>query len=191
MFDEKYDISLLYILNYDKKNRKILLDFINFLPFNVFQEIVGMIKRYKENNRVNLSKEIVVSGIVYYFFIDLTDGGLYISSFSKINVMDNDIFVLKLYPCYQKTDIKNFLLGNFMYQKNRDDCGIDADKVQYVINENIFGKHLLMYRQFAFFDCSCKRVNDDLMYDFSYYALRSDSKSKKNGFGRRRRILDV
>lgn len=172
MFADNYDESLLLILNYDSKNREVLLSFLSSLPFKVHKEIVKMVEQYNQNNKLNLCQEIIMNGVVYYFWIDLADGSLNISSYLKKDRSKNDIFIIKLCP-YNKNNIANCSLGSFIYQKKICNQSFNCDKVQYTLKKMFYGMTVQMTREYALFSCSYKKISDNSMYDFEDYGLKT------------------
>lgn len=167
VIDSSHYKSLWVILNSDKRNKKVILDFINTIPLVVYKEIKKSLDDCKNNNESDLYSEKVINGIVYYFKIDSSDGSICFAKFSKKKIEDNDIFMMKLYPYSDNFD-KEISLGSLIYQmKDKENIHVwDCDEIQYKLVKNLVGIFLVKFSNYAvFFQKKIKKIDIELLSD--------------------------
>lgn len=142
IFNKEFDKTLKLILNGDKNNKDIIIDFISSIPDSLYQQIKSSLLNFdkiREENVYLLDMEdidgefIVNNKIKYYFILDMIFNCLIIGKTYLINGDESKELEIKLYS--DGTDTLSFgekYLGS-LYKS------VDNDRVDYELVNSIFG----------------------------------------------------
>lgn len=148
IISEIYDKSLWLVTHGDKKNRNVIIDFINSIPDSLYDKIrdsVVLINKYrcgdiscKDMDYNKLHDSVVTpDDLMYWYYIDPYNYGVTLG-YAICNDYD-DMFALTLYPFYEE-DIRNSkkkytdIIGSF---KNMEYC--DDESNYYIVKDIIHG----------------------------------------------------
>lgn len=126
IFDKNYDIALWLMLQGDKYNKRLILEFINKLNNEMYISIYNLIDEYKSSNRNELYSEVIGEG--YRFLVQIKDKmlTLVLNTFDpKKNDGLGDRYELSLLSITEnlfsdKKD-KNIKIGSFSFKKVESD----------------------------------------------------------------------
>jgi len=109
IFNREFDKTLKLILNGDKNNKDIIIDFISSIPDSLYQQIKSSLLKFdkiREENVYLLDMEdidgefIVNNKIKYYFVLDMIFNCLTIGKTYLINGNESKELEIKLYRWY-------------------------------------------------------------------------------------------
>lgn len=164
MFNQEFDRSLLMMLFSDKNNRRNIINFVKYIPNELYAKIFIQLDKYKkyEDNNIDildreefcLYGEYVDDNIKYSFIIDMVQNSLTItqSSFIGDNLKKQYELVLFTDSRYNNIEFSGKqLLGSFL------DCKNDL-KIEYELVSTRFGNKIV-YSDNSIFK-KYKRVNN-------------------------------
>jgi len=145
IINESYDKSLWLVVHSDKKNRNMIIDFMNSIPdrlYDTMRMFANIACSCMKDNSFYLDKSnsiIARDGIMYWFRIDRDNFGLTLG-YSVFDGHDYDVmFELTLYP-FEEEKIKSvkdnalFILGNV----NGVEYSV-SDEIEYVLKKDKYG----------------------------------------------------
>lgn len=187
-FNQEYDKSLWFILKNDKKNRKRILEFIHSFPSSLHKELL---EKINTNAKKNISKELIIDGIVHYYEFNIVDGSLTVGSYSRKNSSEEDIFIFKLYP-YKNVDFytKEVIIGSIIYQSKYFDnqSAYDCDKVKYCLEKNKFGCYFVCNHEYGLF---FNKIRTRVFLDNISSCLNLETFDAKKNLRVRRKAKDI
>ena len=151
LFNEEYDKSLWLILSGDSKNRDIILKFVDSIPKSLYKELNKSINWCK-NVRPFYSLIKDNKGYRYWYSLNSNTGELCLIRYiDPIEVNEQDIFILSLFPFNGLENYNNETLGSISYVVSNVRCedNVDCDKVEYSLVRTSFGLFLKKYREYG------------------------------------------
>lgn len=167
MFSQEFDRSLLMMLFTDKNKRKNIINFIKYLPNELYVKLYIQLDKYQkyEDNNVDIfdredfclyGEYIMGNNIKYSFIIDMVQKSLTITYSSLLNNNLNKHYEITLFDNsrYNNNEfLGKQLLGSFL------DCEKNM-KTEYEFISTKIG-NMIVYSDNGFFK-KFKRVNDEL-----------------------------